>query len=295
MCSPLVSIVCDVYNHEPYLRRCLDGLIMQKTTFPVEILIHDDASTDGSVAIIQEFENRYPGVFKPIYQIENQFSKGVRVWHDIQFPRSKGKYIALCEGDDYWIDPYKLQKQVDYLEADDNCVLTFHNAIIDSDGERVLFKKLNVPERIESLQELLRRWAIPTASVMFRKESLLSYYESPFFPNEDYALELLMNSCGSLHYDPACMSVYRLHPGSLSEKMAHSMDRTYSDLIRLLDYCKLLYPEEERYFFEDRIAEYKKQMNKEILLKKYPFLCYLSWRYYKRLIFGLLRIRRVAQ
>jgi len=90
---------------------------MQKTNFPVEILIHDDASTDGTADIIREYEAQYPDIIKPIYQTENQYSKGIKISQVYQFPRAKGKYIALCEGDDYWIDPYKLQKQVDFLEA----------------------------------------------------------------------------------------------------------------------------------------------------------------------------------
>lgn len=117
MGEPLISIVCEVFNHEPYLRQCLKGFVMQETTFPFEILIHDDASTDGSAAIIREYEKKYPHLFRPIYQTENQYSKGVLIWGAIQFPRARGKYIATCEGDDYWIDPLKLQKQVDFLEA----------------------------------------------------------------------------------------------------------------------------------------------------------------------------------
>ena len=87
---------------------------MQKTDFPFEILIHDDASTDGTADIIREYEAKYPDIIKPIYQTENQYSKGIKVSQVYQFPRAKGKYIALCEGDDYWTDPYKLQKQVDF-------------------------------------------------------------------------------------------------------------------------------------------------------------------------------------
>ena len=108
--NPLVSIVCESYNHEPYLRKCLDGFVMQKTNFSFEILIHDDASTDKSADIIREYISKYPQLdWKPIFQIENQYSKGISIWTEIQFPRAQGKYIALCEGDDYWTDPYKLQ------------------------------------------------------------------------------------------------------------------------------------------------------------------------------------------
>ena len=114
---PLVSICCLAFNHEPYIREALEGFLMQKTDFPIEVLIHDDASTDGTASIIREYEERFPDIIKPIYQTENQYSKGIKNISGIfNFPRAKGKYIAMCEGDDYWTDPYKLQKQIDFLD-----------------------------------------------------------------------------------------------------------------------------------------------------------------------------------
>lgn len=125
----MVSVCCLVYNHEPFLRECFDGFVMQKTNFPIEILVHDDASTDHSADIIREYTSKYPHLFKPIYQTENQYSKGVPITAKYQFPRAKGKYIAMCEGDDYRTDPLKLQKQVDFMEKHNDYVLSFHNAI----------------------------------------------------------------------------------------------------------------------------------------------------------------------
>ena len=114
---PLVSICCITYNHEPYIVQTLDGFLMQKTSLPFEILIHDDASTDRTADIIREYEKKFPNLIKPIYQKENQYSKGfTSVSETWNFPRAQGKYIALCEGDDYWIDENKLQMQVDFLE-----------------------------------------------------------------------------------------------------------------------------------------------------------------------------------
>ena len=110
MSNPMVSICNLVYNHEKWLRRCLDGFVMQKTSFKFEVLSHDDASTDSSATIIREYEERYPDIFCPIYQTENQYSKGQGIFIPILLPKARGKYIALCEGDDYWCDPLKLQK-----------------------------------------------------------------------------------------------------------------------------------------------------------------------------------------
>jgi len=125
---PLVTIICTSYNHENYIKKCLDGFIMQQTSFSFEIIVHDDASTDSTQQIVKEYEKKYPHLFNNIYQTENQFSKReVNIWSDIIFPKSKGKYIALCEGDDYWTDPYKLQKQVDFLVQNEDYALTLHH------------------------------------------------------------------------------------------------------------------------------------------------------------------------
>ena len=113
----VVSICSITYNHAHYIRQCLDGFLMQKTNFSFEVLIHDDASTDGTEEIIKEYEAKYPEIVKPLYEKENQWVKGIRGSKVFNYPRARGKYIALCEGDDYWTDPYKLQKQVDFLEA----------------------------------------------------------------------------------------------------------------------------------------------------------------------------------
>lgn len=112
-----VSVICNAFNHGKYIRDALEGFVSQKTDFPFEVLIHDDASTDDTADIIREYEERYPEIIKPIYQSENQYSQKISISITYQVPRAKGKYIALCEGDDYWTDPLKLQKQYDFLEA----------------------------------------------------------------------------------------------------------------------------------------------------------------------------------
>lgn len=114
--EPLVSIICNTYNHEKYIRDTLEGFLMQKTDFPFEILVHDDSSTDKTADVIREYEAKYPDLIKPIYQTENQLSQKIRVSIVYQYPRIRGKYTAFCEGDDYWTDPTKLQRQVEALE-----------------------------------------------------------------------------------------------------------------------------------------------------------------------------------
>lgn len=116
----VVSVLATAYNHEPWISRALDGIVMQKTNFPIEVLVHDDASTDRTTDIIREYERKYPSIIKPIYQTKNQLSQGIFPM-SLLSQKAKGKYLAFCECDDYWTDPLKLQKQVDLLEAHPEC------------------------------------------------------------------------------------------------------------------------------------------------------------------------------
>ena len=127
MNTSLVSICCVTYNHAQFIRKCLDGFLMQQTDFLVEILIHDDCSTDGTTEIIREYEAKYPDLIFPLYEEENQYQQGKAAEIDFyNYRRARGKYIAYCEGDDYWTDPLKLQKQVDFMEANLEYSVCFH-------------------------------------------------------------------------------------------------------------------------------------------------------------------------
>ena len=128
--SPLLSICCITYNHENFIRQALDGCLMQQTNFPIEIIIHDDASTDNTANIIREYQGKHPHLIKTILQRENQYSAMGFGFISNVFKEAQGKYIALCEGDDYWTDPLKLQKQVDFLEANPDFAICFHNAVV---------------------------------------------------------------------------------------------------------------------------------------------------------------------
>lgn len=114
---PLVSICCTTYNHGKFIQDAIEGFLMQKTNFPIEIIIHDDASTDNTATIVKQYAEKHPGLIITILQTINQYSQGIKPWPNFVFPKARGKYIALCEGDDYWTDPLKLQKQVDFLEG----------------------------------------------------------------------------------------------------------------------------------------------------------------------------------
>lgn len=131
-----------------YIKDALEGFVSQKTNFNYEVLIHDDASTDNTADIIREYERKYLELIKPIYQKENQYSKGVNITSTFHLPRLKGRYVALCEGDDYWTDSGKLQRQFDAMEAHPELDICAHKRYITGmcvDGETLLLPDIKKP------------------------------------------------------------------------------------------------------------------------------------------------------
>ena len=212
--TPLVSICCLTYNHSKYIRQCLDGFMIQKTSFPFEVLIHDDASTDGTQEIIDEYKNRYPDIIKPIYQKENQYSKGIEVSNVYQFSRAKGKYIALCEGDDYWIDPLKLQKQVTFLEINIEYGMVYSNAQIYNQDRKVFLQHLLGSKKNSTYDLLFSKTEIPTLTTVFRYNLYLEYVNDvEIMKNKwkmgDYPLWIFISSKCKIKYQNDVTAVYR--------------------------------------------------------------------------------------
>lgn len=216
----MVSINCLTYNHEKYIRKCLDGFLMQKTNFKFEVLIHDDASTDHTADIIREYEKKYPDIIKPIYQKENQYSKGVKISFTYQYPRAKGKYIAVCEGDDFWTDELKLQKQFDALENNQDCWMCVHKVqhVSENGDKRNLFRpdaQINAGMiNSRHFVELIENWAFQTSSYFCRKIPELCDIEMLpkfFFATDvgDTPLMLLFATKGNVFYIDEIMSCYR--------------------------------------------------------------------------------------
>ena len=235
----LVSVCCMTYNHVSFIRQCLDGFMMQKCSFSFEVLIHDDASTDGTQDIIREYVTRYPNIIKPIYQKENQYSKGIDPNVKYNFSRAKGKYIAMCEGDDYWTDPYKLQKQVDFLESHPDYVMCSHrfNQYIQDKNLLEEEKDLTFQGADYDLKNLIGgKWLTQTLTVMYRRDALdLQRYES-YGMSLDMILfyELLRNGKGYCFSD--VMGVYRLHKGGVWSEVSINQQRLIEFKARLAIY-----------------------------------------------------------
>lgn len=226
---PFVSISCITYNHEKYIRDAFEGFLMQETTFPVEILVHDDASTDSTSDIIREYESRYPAIFRVIYQTENQYSKKVKIGFTYQYPRVRGKYYATCEGDDYWIDPLKLQKQVNFLESHTDYALVCGGFIEDREGVRTQEIAENISSDPEdecgfsfTLEDLKKKWVAKTLTAMFRGENIKTLLNN--FRNQLGAFEYFrdthvvqfMLSQGKGFYMKEVLGVYNIHPGGVN-------------------------------------------------------------------------------
>jgi glycosyltransferase involved in cell wall biosynthesis len=282
---------------------------MQETDFPVEILIHDDASTDGSDIIIRKYADKYPLLFKPIIQTENQFSKGFPISLTFQFPRARGKYIAFCEGDDFWIDPQKLQIQCSFLESHPDYSMTDSYFEVCDDKSTILDNHLysNFSGNIydgDILLDLLKNNFILTCTTCCRKEVVTSspYISQPI--HLDYSLFLSAAWHGKVKHFTNKTACYRINPTSL---MHTECDFVYNRCNYIRSLFMILWMQDKRFKYplNDRRKMYEsivKQMYEQLrartrdkvnatkvikFIMQYPVL----WRYFSKYIINLLKIR----
>ncbi len=301
-----VSVFCLVYNHEIFLRQCLDGFVNQKCDFKYEVLIHDDASTDNSANIIREYEEKYPEIIKPIYQTENQYSKGVKISKTYQYPRAKGEYLAWCEGDDYWTDPLKLQKQVDFLDNHPDYSACVHRATCNYIVENIEYFIPNITEdRDYTADEViaLGGGVFCTNSFMIKKETFFqkpSCFDAKGFG--DYQLFMYATMAGKLRCLADNMSVYNCGiNGSWTDRVWKDKEKRksfYVEMVRMLKEVDKHYDEKyhesinkkidacefdiliiEKKFKEAKQEKYKEYWNKykksrfkNWVVKSFPFL-----------------------
>jgi glycosyltransferase involved in cell wall biosynthesis len=205
------------YNHEKFIAEALDSVMMQITNFDCEIVIGEDCSSDGTRAIVKDYERKYPEKIRAIYQEKNVGA--LRNAYEFTLPKCKGTYIAPLEGDDYWIDPYRLQKQVDFLESNQDYGLIYGNQYhLGRNGEM----KQYIPASISSFEDLLFNSSIPTASTCFRR-CLISQFvsdtssESTNWLLRDFPLWLYIYQKSKIYHLNEIFSVYRRHDGSATD------------------------------------------------------------------------------
>ena len=250
MSKLLVSIVSITYNHEKYIAQAIDSFLMQETNFDFEIIIGEDCSTDNTLEIIKEYKAKHPD---KIELITSENNVGMMPNFIRTLEACKGKYIALCEGDDYWTDPLKLQKQVDFLEANDDYSICFHSVKVLSNDKLIndtITKE--VPENTDIL-DLAKGNYIHTPSVVFRNNKFPTWLKD--LPIGDYPLHLYNAQFGKIKKMDNLMAVYRVHPGGV-----HSMNNPDSNRIKWLFMLGTIAP-----FFEESIKRELEKSSKAIM------------------------------
>ena len=270
--NPLVSIVCITYNQEQYIRETLDGFLIQKASFPIEIIIHDDASTDKTPQILKEYAKKDSRI-KLILQKENQYSKGIRIWSNHCFPIAKGKYIALCEGDDYWENPLKLQKQIDFLEGNAEFNICAHTVRVYNETTHEYLED-NTAKWIgvNEIEDIALKCMLHTNTIVFRNNFVLpKWYDEA--PVGDWPLFMIATRNGKIMKLDEAMSIYRIHnKGVWSGKL--KSDRIKSDLkilklfinngnlnLKVLSKVKRKYRKYKFKLFKAKVREFFKSRN----------------------------------
>lgn len=283
----LLSVCIRTHNQERFIREALDSVLCQKTTFAFEIIVSDDASSDGTVAILQEYAIKYHTKIRLLLS-ETNLGGPNNLKRVIE--ASQAKYITCLDGDDYYTDAYKLQKQVDFLEANPEYAACFHNTwMVDTLGNKQgLFNKPDF-HAIHDAREFIReRWFVPIHSAVLRRE----YVEFPEWydkvMNDDYVVHLSVAKHGAYYYMSDVMVAYRRHEQNISHAYGN-MILTDTQLCTILENMKPLYPAESAADFEARIAEYKAEIADLQLLQAQPWRKWLRRKTYTRAIKSTLR------
>ncbi|AUC80643.1 glycosyltransferase [Lacinutrix sp. Bg11-31] len=237
--KPLLSICCTTYNQEKYVAQTLDGFLKQKTNFSIEIIIHDDASTDKTQDIIRAYAKKDSRI-KLILQTENQYSQNIKPTANFCIPMATGKYIALCEGDDYWTDDLKLQKQVDFLEANPEYVVSWTNYKIFKNNEIIENDfSYNEAEVTIDYNNLFTPYSTYTLTTVFKKEALdLELYKSLKY-SKDNSLYVMLLQKGKGVFLNFFGAVYRIHEGGVYS-LQSDFFKNYSSFLNLNEVIQVI-------------------------------------------------------
>ncbi|AOM81662.1 glycosyltransferase [Salisediminibacterium beveridgei] len=296
---PVVTVACITYNHERYIEDAISSFLMQETDFPFEVIIHDDASTDKTAKIVKNYAEKYPNIIKTILQTENQYSKGGRIACRFIYPISRGNFVALCEGDDFWTDKEKLQIQYNLMQKNDSISLCCHTATMTTPDKKPLKKiKPLYEEGIILTERLIESpgGILATNSMFFKnifKSGMPDYLMKA--PTGDVALGHVLALHGKVYYLDRDMSVYRKGvEGSWSNRSKVSsikinhLKKTIESLERLNEYSGRKYQSsikkrtekiefdikmilKDKSLFADRIFKEKSNMDKIKIIGRFYF------------------------
>lgn len=295
MAMPLVSVYCMTYNHEKTIAQTIESIVQQKTDFAFELIVHDDASTDNTAAIVCEYAQKYPDIVRPIFQTENQF-RNCNLIRAFMHPVSQGKYIAICEGDDYWTDPEKLQKQVAYMQEDKTCTMCFHAVQqLSSDGTFINYRPLKETGVVDT-DTIIKRGGMfcPSVSLMLRRDVMDVW---PRFREVadvyDYPTQLLAATMGTVRYMDSMMGVYRFaSEGSWTQAHADTVNYAHVEneetWLQLFDeYTQGKHTAAITYHMAHMwLTEYRKCFDKTVRKTAKQYIRRLAWR--DKCVFGVL-------
>jgi glycosyltransferase involved in cell wall biosynthesis len=287
---PLVSVCVRVYNQEKYIAEALESILMQKTNFLFEIIVGDDCSSDNTQNILLSYSLKNENIKIITSEINGGGAKNLRRIIEA----SNSKYIALCDGDDYWIDPYKLQKQVNFLESNPEYVGCFHNVINRFDNPKIkssYFLPLDFPLYHTFKNIVEEKWFMPINGEIFVRKFV-------FFPdwfdqvmNDDFVLNIALARSGPFYYMPDPMAVYRRHENNESNNYK-DLILINSNLRFILSKMKVYYSVEHSQIFDNKILEYDKIINSLLINKKFPWKRFFKISFYRKLIGKTLNIQK---
>ena len=284
--SIILSVCVRTHNQERFICEALDSVLRQQTTFPFEIIVSDDASSDGTVEILKEYQNVHPDKIRLLLS-EKNIGGPENLKRVIE--ASNARYVTCLDGDDFYTDEYKLQKQVDFLETHPEYAACFHNTwYADENGHlKGLFNRPDFHEVHDAHEFIRERWFVPIHSAVLRRE----YIEFPEWyntvMNDDYVVHLTVAKHAPYYYMPDVMVAYRRH-GNNTSRAYHDQLLIDTQLCAILENMKPLYPAEYASDFDARIVEYQVEIADLLSLQKHPWRKWLKRKTYTRIIKGWL-------
>jgi glycosyltransferase involved in cell wall biosynthesis len=258
--DPIVSICMITYNHKEYIAQAIESVLMQQTDFSYELVIGEDCSTDGTREIVIDYQKRYPDRIRVLLSTENlgKYTNNGRLNFIRCLNSCSGKYIALLDGDDFWLSKKKLNKQIFYLKNNPNCVICFHNAMVVYSNQKIKSHVfLKTKKELFDFDDVIEKWFMPTSSVVF-KNGVINKFPKFYYTTKsgDIPLWIMIAEYGKIGYIEEAMSIYRKHRDSITYKNEHYGIKLYSERIELYNILNQYYGMKYDKKFKDAIRNF---------------------------------------